>query len=109
MVVVGCNVVNKIRHVCFDVKLRRRQGTAEERKIVKFHVDHAKQLPLGNTIDHLADILTGENHRCLMIADHRLLCLMIKSQLIRVVTLLEFQYSLFVCLGVITRMNECTI
>ena len=53
---------------------------------------------LGNTIDHLADILTGENHRCLMIADHRLLCLMIKSQLIRVVTLLEFQYSLFVCL-----------
>ena len=57
---------------------------------MKFHVDHAKQLPLGNTIDHLADILTGENHRCLMIADHRLLCLMIKSQPIRVVTLLEF-------------------
>ena len=77
---------------------------------MKFHVDHAKQLPLGNAIDHLADILTGENHRCLMIADHRLLCLMIKSQLIEVVTLLEFQHILFVCLfvcfGVIARIND---
>ena len=74
---------------------------------MKFHVDHAKQLPLGNTIDHLADILTGENHRCLMIADHRLLCLMIKSQLIEVVTLLEFHiFCLFVCFGVIARIND---
>ena len=43
-----------------------------------------------NTIDHLANILTGENHLCLVIGDHCLLCLMIKNQLIRVVTFLEF-------------------
>ena len=35
---------------------------------------------LSNTIDHLADILIEENHRCLLIADHRLLCFMIKIQ-----------------------------